>query len=185
MYATTFDGVYTVDAATSACKLLAFGSYPNSLSFVPAGTVDPSVEALVGYNGSTYVRINTTTGALTTVGALGGSTYSSSGDIVSVIGGGTYLTVKGGTDCTSNDCLVSVNPATGALVTNYGSVGHSQVFGLAFWAGDVYGFDSAGGLFEVTFPDAGGLGVTNIPIPNAPSGLSFFGAGSTTSAPKR
>ena len=185
MYATTFDGVYTVNTSTSACTLLHSGSYPNSLSFVPAGTVDPNVEALVGYQGSTYVRINTTSGALTTIGSLGGTTYSSSGDVVSVIGGATYLTVTGGTNCSSNDCLVEVNPTTGALIMNYGSVQHSSVFGLAFWAGDVYGFDSGGDLFRVSFPDAGGLAITTIPIPGAPAGLSFYGAGSTTAAPKR
>ena len=184
MFATSDFGVYTVDTTTAACTLIALGSYPNSLSFVPAGTLDPTAEALVGYNGSTYVQIDTTTGAISTVGSLG-NTYSSSGDIVSVIGGGTYLTVTGGTDCVSNDCLVEVNPKTGALITNYGSVQHSAVYGLAFWAGDVYGFDSAGDLFEVTFPDAGGLAITTIPIPNPPANLSFYGAGSTTSAPRK
>lgn len=184
MFATSDFGVYTVDTTTAVCSLIALGTYPNSLSFVPAGTLDPTAEALVGYNGSSYVQINTTTGAISTVGSLG-NTYSSSGDIVSVIGGGTYLTVTGGSDCVSNDCLVEVNPKTGALVTNYGSVQHSAVYGLAFWAGDVYGFDSAGDLFEVTFPDAGGLGITTIPIPNPPAGLSFYGAGSTTSAPRK
>jgi hypothetical protein len=185
MYATTFSGVFTVDPTTAVCTLIAAGSYPNSLSFVPAGTLDPTVEALVGYNGASYVRIDPTTGALTTVGSLGSSGYSSSGDIVSVIGGGTYLTVTGGSDCASNDCLVEVNPTTGALVTNYGSVQHSAVYGLAFWAGNVYGFDSGGDLFEVTFPDAGGLAITTINIPNPPAGLSFYGAGSTTAAPRK
>jgi hypothetical protein len=185
MYATTADGVYTVNTTTAVCSLIASGSYPNSLSFVPAGTLDPSAEALVGYNGPDYVRIDTTSGALTTVGSLGSSGYASSGDIVSVIGGGTYLTVTGGADCGSNDCLVEVNPTTGALITNYGSVQHSQVYGLAFWAGNLYGFDNGGDLFEVTFPDAGGLGITTIPIPNPPLGLSFYGAGSTTAAPRK
>ena len=185
MYATTFQGVYTVDTTNAACTVLAMGTtYPNSLSFVPAGTVDPMVEALVGYQGSTYVRINTTTGAITTIGSLGDS-YTSSGDIVSVIGGGTYLTVTGGTDCTSSDCLVEVNPSTGAFIMNYGSVKHSAVYGLAFWAGNVYGFDNGGDLFEVSFPDAGGLVIADIAIPMPPLGLSFYGAGSTTAAPKR
>lgn len=185
MYATTFGGVYTIDTTTAACTLVASGTtYPNSLSFVPAGTLDPSVEALVGYQGSTYVRIDTTSGAMSNVGALGGSTYSSSGDIVSVIGGGTYLTVTGGSDCSTNDCLVEVNPATGAIIDNLGSVKHPEVYGLAFWAGNVYGFDNAGDLFKVAFPDAGALVVTTIPIPDAPFGLSFNGAGSTTKAPR-
>jgi hypothetical protein len=185
MYATTFGGVYTINTSNAACTLIASGTtYPNSLSFVPAGTLDPTEEALVGYQGSSYVQIDTTSGAITNVGSLG-DTYTSSGDIVSVIGGGTYLTVTGGTDCTASDCLVEVNPATGALITNYGSVQHSAVYGLAFWAGNVYGFDSGGDLFRVGFPDAGGLAITKIPIPNAPIGLSFNGAGSTTAAPSR
>ncbi len=68
MYATSDQGVYKVDRMTAVCTLLASGgAYPNSLSFVPAGTLDPSVEALVGYSGSTYVRIDTTSGAMTSV----------------------------------------------------------------------------------------------------------------------
>ena len=74
MYATTFQGVYTVDTSNAVCTLIASGAtYPNSLSFVPAGTLDPNTEALVGYQGANYVRIDTMTGAITTVGpaALG------------------------------------------------------------------------------------------------------------------
>ena len=181
MYGTTFGGVYTIDTTTAVCTLLATGTYPNSLSFVPVGTLDPTEEALVGYNGSTYVHIDTTTGNVTTVGDLGKG-YSSSGDIVSVIGGGTYLTVTGGDACSQYDCLVEVDPVTGALKTNYGPIGYSEVYGLAFWAGTVYGFDSAGDLFQVTFTGSK-ANVTAIPIPSAPAGLSFYGAGSTTSAP--
>ena len=182
MYATTPDSVYTVNTTTAHCTLLAGGgSYPNSLSFVPAGTLDPTAEALVGYVGGTYVRIDTTTGAVSKVGTLGKG-YSSSGDIVSVIGGGTYLTVTGGEACSESDCLVGVDPSTGAMLTNYGPLGYSAVYGLAFWAGTVYGFDAQGALFQVTF-NGNTIAVTAIPIPNAPSNLSFYGAGSTTSAP--
>ncbi|MGD0526928.1 MAG: hypothetical protein ABSE49_17410, partial [Polyangiaceae bacterium] len=94
-YVTTETNLWKVDLTTAACTNIATGSYPNSLSFVPKGTLDPNVEALVGYDGATYIRIDTTTGAVTNVGALTGG-YTSSGDIVSVIGGGTFLTVKGG-----------------------------------------------------------------------------------------
>lgn len=178
MYATTFGGLFRVDRATAVCTPIAGGSYPNSLSFVPAGTLDPNVEALVGYQGSTYVRIDPTSGTVTNVGSLGGG-YASSGDIVSVKGGGTYLTVTG-QGC--GDCLVEVNPSNGALVKNWGPVGHSQVFGLAFWGGRAYGFSNAGALFEVSF---GSDDVTSvlIDVPGAPAGLQFWGAGSSTSVP--
>ncbi|MDI1444721.1 hypothetical protein [Polyangium sp. 6x1] len=178
--ATTFGALYWVDKATAKCTEIATGSYPNSLSFVPAGTLDDNAEALVGYQGATYVRIDTVTGQMTTVGAIGGG-YTSSGDIVSVKGGGTYLTVKGNS---CSDCLVEVNPKTGALLKNWGSVGYQDVFGIAFWAGIVYGFTDQGQLFEIAF-NAGGSGIETkaIPIPDAPSDLVFWGAGSTTIAP--
>jgi hypothetical protein len=177
-WVTTFTGFYGLDVKTAACTHIADGNYPNSLSFVPKGTLDPNQEALVGYFGSTYVRIDETTGNITNVGALSQG-YQSSGDIVSVIGGGTFLTVNGN-NC--SDCLLQVDPATGDLVQNYGSVNHGSVFGIAFWAGTVYGFDDAGEIFSIDY-SGGSLVTTNIPVPNPPPGLEFWGAGSTTTAP--
>ncbi len=182
MYGTTYDGFYKIDRTTAACTLVALGqSYPNSLSFVPAGTLDPNVEALVGYSGDQYVRIDPQTGAMTNVGTSIGGGYSSSGDIVSVKGGGTYLTVKD-TAGMCSDCLIQVDPATGSMLKMWGPLPYTDVFGLAFWAGAVYGFDNGGDLFEVDFNGAA-IQTTRIPVPNAPSNLQFFGAGSTTSAP--
>jgi hypothetical protein len=185
MYATTVDTLWTIDTATAKCtKIASATTYPNSLSFVPRGTLDPNAEALVGYEGGNYVRLDTTTGSKTSIGKLDTTgKLVSSGDIVSVKGGATYLTVKALTGaCKSSDCLIEVNPATGAMVKDWGSVQHNDVFGLAFWAGSVYGFDKTGHLFEVTFKN-GVLSTSDLSIPMAPAGLSFYGAGSTTSAP--
>ena len=177
---TTFTGLYAIDKQTASCTQIANGTYPNSLSFVPEGTLDPDVEALVGYEGTDYVRINPQTGAITTVNAAaisGG--YESSGDIVSVIGGKTYLTIKySGCD----DCIVEVNPANGELVSSIMNVGHSQVFGLAFWGGSAYGFSNSGELFEIHF-NGGSVTTTPISIPNPPPNLKFWGAGSSTDVP--
>ncbi len=178
LFGTTSTSLYAIDKGTAKCTHVASGSYPNSLSFVPKGTVDANVEALVGYEGSDYVRIDPSTGAKITIGSLGQG-LTSSGDIVSVKGGPTYLTVKGN-GC--SDCLVEVDPKNGAMLKNWGSVKHANVFGLAFWAGSVYGFDDAGDLFEVTVA-SGTLATKAIAIPGGTSGLSFWGAGSTTSAP--
>ena len=177
MYGTGFGELYKIDKSTAGCTLVANGSYPNSLSFVPAGTVDPVNEALVGYVGASYVRINTSNGAVTTIGNLGIAGYASSGDLVSLIGGSSYLTVTGPA---CGDCLVEINPTTGALINKIGPLGHSSVFGLAYWAGTAYGFDSFGSLFQINVQTAVTM---NIPIPNAPAGLVFYGAGSTTAAP--
>jgi hypothetical protein len=179
-------GLYAVDRATGACTFIAAGTYPNSLSFVPKGTVAAATETLVGYidNGtdSDYIKIDPVSGTVTTVGSkVFGAKYQSSGDIVSVIGGGTYLTVKG-TGCSTTDCIIEVDPATGALKQKLGDVGHGSVFGLAFWAGTAYGFDSAGDLFQINF-GTGSVTTAAITIPSKPVGLKFWGAGSTTSAP--
>lgn len=181
MVGTTFGGLYKIDKTTAACTHVKDGSYPNSLSFVPAGTLDPLEEALVGFEGSTYVRIfvdGPNAGQKVTIGTLNGG-YVSSGDVVSVIGGGTYVTVIGGPE-NCGDCILEVNPATGAVVKNIGQLGHSAVFGLAFWGGSAYGFDSAGELFSIDLTTAM---TTIIPQPNAPGGLSYYGAGSSTAAP--
>lgn len=174
LFGSTFNGLYRIDKTSAVCTFVAAGSFPNSLSFVPKGTLDPDEEALVGYEGANYVRIDTVTGAVTTVGSLG-SGYTSSGDIVSVIDGGTYLTVNG-VGC--GDCIVEVDPKTGALVKMIGPLGHPSVFGLAFWGGAAYGFDNAGELFQIDLADGRTtLLSTGMAVP------SFFGAGSTTAAP--
>ena len=74
MYVTTQNpgALFKVDRANAKCTHIANGAYPNSLSFVPKGTLDPSVEALVGYVGSTYVRIDPGTGVITNLGDIGG-----------------------------------------------------------------------------------------------------------------
>ena len=178
MFGTTFDGLYRIDKKTALCAHAADGSYPNSLSFVPQGTLDPNQEALVGYVGSTYVRIDTKTGALSNVGDLGSADgYVSSGDVVSVIGGSTYLTVNGG-NC--SDCIVEVDPKTGALVKMIGALPFTNVYGLAYWGGVAYGFDDTGALFEIDLPSAS---TKLIPVSSAPAGLAYWGAGSTTAAP--
>lgn len=185
-------GLFKVDKTTAKCTLVKAGSYPNSLSFVPKGTVDANAEALVGYLDDQYVRINTSTGAISTIGSLASGDLVSSGDIVAVKGsedgttpGKTFLTVKNSGNsgsCNGSDCLVEVDPKTGKLVKLWGKVGFDNVFGLAFWGGSVYGFDDAGDLFEVTF-NGSQLTTAKIPVSNAPAGLKFWGAGSTTSAP--
>jgi hypothetical protein len=178
LFAASFDAFYKVEKGTGACTLVGAGKFPNSMSFVPKGTLDPNQEVLVGYKEGDYVRIDTATGTTTTVGALGGG-FTSSGDIVSVKDGATFLTVKG-PGC--NDCLVEVSPKTGGIVKNWGPINHPDVYGLAFWAGQVYGFDNSGDVFYVTF-EGTGIRTTDIQFPQRPDGLRFWGAGSTTLAP--
>lgn len=192
-YAVTYTGLYKLDTQTAACTRVAGGSFPNSLSFVPAGTVDAAEEALVGYLNADYVRIATTgvnAGKVTTIRAKAlGEGLVSSGDIVAVAGK-AFLTVKASSSCNESacrrckteDCLVSINAATGEVLDNRGPIGRSSVFGLAFWAGKAYGFSDGGALFTVDI-ESPTISTASIPFSGAPSGLSFYGAGSSTAAP--
>lgn len=180
IYATTSQGLFIVDPLTAKCTEIASAPFPNSLSFVPTGTLFENQETLVGYNGSDYVRISLVTGEQTIIGKLSDQ-YQSSGDIVSVQGGKTFLTVRG-PDCTPHDCLFEVDPVTGDRIKNWGSVQHESVFGLAFWSGKVFGFSSTGDFFEIGFQNDE-LTITPLTFPDAPADLTFWGAGSTTIAP--
>ncbi len=172
-------GIYKVDKKTATCTLVGGGSFAgNSLSFVPVGVLDPTKEVMVTYSGSEYMRVDIASGKTTSLGSIAGG-YGSSGDIVSVKGGGTYLSAYG-PGC--SDCLLEVNPKTGAMIKNWGSLGTGGVYGLAFWAGKIYAFDSGGRVFEVTF-GASSITTKEIPVSGKPPGLSFWGAGSTTVAP--
>jgi hypothetical protein len=179
LYGTTFGGFYQINKDTAVCTLISSGGYPNSLSFVPKGSVDPNEEALVGYNGGSYIRIDTKSGAVTSLGGALPNGFSSSGDIVSVINGPSYLTVFG-PGC--SDCIVEIDPAKGTMLKNWGPLPYSSVYGLAFWAGNAYGFANSGDLFEIKFANDVAT-TTPIAIPGAPGNLQFWGAGSTTSAP--
>jgi hypothetical protein len=181
LYGTNDEGLYSIDKNTATCTLIAAGTYPNSLSFVPAGTLDDNAEALVGFLDDQYVRIDTSTGAISNVGSPWNNGFVSSGDLVSVKNGPSYLTIKDEDpeDMVCGDCLVQINPATGAFVKEFGSLDYDRVFGAAFWAGSVYGFTNDGELFEIVIENNE---LTTNPIAT-PNGLSFWGAGSTTSAP--
>jgi hypothetical protein len=74
----------------------------------------------------------------------------------------------------------SKTSTSGAMKKMIGHLDHASVFGLAFWGGVAYGFDDGGALFQI---DLGTAATTLIPMPGAPKGLSFWGAGSTTAAP--
>src|SRR5262249_37668728 len=89
IFATTPNGLFRVDAGDATCTPIGgAGTYPNSLSFVPAGTLDPEADALVGFLDAQYVRIDETTGAVTPIGGIGGG-YVSSGDLVALPDGRT------------------------------------------------------------------------------------------------
>jgi len=179
----------SVDSTNAHCQELNRG--PNlvtSLTYVPEGTLVANAEALVGYADDRYVRVDPTTGNLTNIGLLnnatgGGTKWISSGDVVSIKDGGTYLTVKPDTGAIAGgDRIVEVDPKTGALKRIIGPTGSDDVLGLGYWGGIAYGFTIAGTLIQIDLTTGAG---SPIPIPGAAATpeLSFLGAGTTTVAP--
>lgn len=168
-----------IDKATAHCRSIAEigATFPTGLTFVPAGTVDPNVEALVGiFIGGDYTRFDLKTGVGTKIGTAGKDFFSKGADIVSIIGGKTYSTNQG-----APDHLLEVDTKTGAILRDVGPIGNvSLIAGLGYWAGTLYGFSYEGKLFAINVDTAA---ATEMPIPNAPAGLRFWGAAVTTAAP--
>ena len=177
----------SIDPTNAHCSVLTRGAdLVTSLTYVPEGTLVPNAEALVGYAEDRYVRVDPATGQLTDIGLLnnaasGGVRWLSSGDVVSIKDGGTYLTVTPESGPMSGgDRIVEVDPKTGALKRIIGATGMGDVLGLGYWGGIAYGFTLAGSLIQIDLTTGAG---TRIPIPGAPADLAFYGAGTTTVAP--
>ncbi len=180
-------GLVTIDKVNAHCVKIASGDYPNSLTFVPEGTLDPVKEVLVGFKGAQYVRIDPQNGAQQVIGNLNpnptGQDWESSGDVVSLIGGQTYLTVKplgSGANYAGTDRIVELDPVTGQATSLIGDTTYPKLWGLGYWAGTAYGFSATGQLIAI---DLGNAMPTAIPLMNVPANLAFWGAGVTTAAP--
>lgn len=202
VFGTTFNDFFSIDPATALCTHIALAGtldYPNALSFVPAGTADPGKETLVGYASSigtntavAYVKIDTTTGAMTTIGNMNklttGPQYRSSGDLVSIIqdGNKTYATVKlmvdGGIG--GSDLLAEVDPKDGHVIRIIGDTKQTNLFGFGYWAGKGYGFSDTGRIVEIDM-STGSSVVLKTLMGDGGVALPWYGAGVTTQAPAR
>lgn len=206
MYGTTDHGFVSIDPLTA--KIIKYVKkntegfrFPNALSFVPVGTVDPTKEALVGYlqksgtfGPTTFVRVDLATGALTELGDLNpvgaAQNWRSAGDIMATSRGGNkaYLTVQlfnpdGGTieADPGTDSLAEVDPETGKIIKIIGDIGQPNFWGLAQWAGTAYGFNAGGNIVEINMDT--GAGKTLVALKEDGGTGSWFGAGMTTVAP--
>lgn len=168
--------VYSVNPTTAKATQLTMNSQRsfNGLSFVPATQVGGTgADVLVGTeaaDGQVW-QVNTTTGAVTQVGSMGGS-YVSSGDIVSVDGFGTVQTVKG----TTHDILVKLDMTSFTAHPIGTDTGFDKIWGLGYWKGKVFGFTNAGQIITIDPNTGAGTQV-------ASGGPGWYGAAVTTVAP--
>jgi len=175
MVGVSFYHVFAVDKDTAQCTHLAplSGSGFNGLSWVEGVGIDPGVPALVGVDqAGSYVVIDPDTGLSTTVGAYGGG-FGSSGDLVFVRGAGAFATADNFSY--SSDVLVQIDPGSG-VATVIGETGFQDIWGLAYWGGQVFGFTDSGQFLLIDIDTGQGSLVES-------TSHRFWGAGVTTVAP--
>ena len=178
MYGVTFNDLFKCDTATAKCQWLAgLPTSFNGLTFVPAGTVKPNDEALIGVGNDGSWNLLDVVGTKASVKNLGyyGGGLTSSGDAFSVEGVGTFATVKAG--FSGDDSLASINPKTGAA-TVIGNTGVSNLWGFAWYDGTFYGFSSDGSVYSLDVKTAA---ATSAKFP-VPGNASWWGAGVSTRA---
>lgn len=206
MFGTAFHKFMSIDPTNAKCTVLGTRSpenYPNSLSFVPVGVLDPTKEVLVGYLENTdpdtmktykdtYARIDTTNGSLTIIGQAGdlnppaglnGKYYDVAGDVIALINDNNkaYVILEDDKYAdagppTSNH-LAEMNPKTGTITKIIGPIGQLKTYGFAYWAGKGYGFSDDGRITEINM--ATGASTTVLTL----DGGSWYGAGVTTDSP--
>lgn len=176
MLGVSFTNVYRIDPSNAQATRLSTGLSGtfNGLSFVPAAMLgETGDDVLVGTRNADGVvfRINPMTGQASAIGNMG--SFSSSGDLVAVTGFGTVQTADNGF---SADRLVRLAPMTFAATPVGTDIGYSDIWGVAFWKGKIFGFTNAGQFVTI---DAT-TGVGTLVQGNGPA---WWGAAVTTSAP--
>jgi hypothetical protein len=176
MIGMSYSAVYRINTMTAQATRLSSGLAGrfNGLSFVPAAmlgqTGDDVLVATRGEDGAVF-RVNPTSGATSMIGNMGN--FSSSGDLVSVMGLGTLQTT--GND-PSNDRLARLAPGSFTATPIGNDIGFADVWGIAFWKDKVFGFTSSGQFITINPTTGAGTLVQS-------NGPSWWGAAVTTSAP--
>jgi hypothetical protein len=187
MVGITLDKLFHVDATTGAVTLLKDLSQSangfTSLSYVPQNLNDPaSADILVSANDQGDVfQIDPSTGNATKIGSYGSTSQGivrSSGDLIGVRDFGIYATVDVGT--LPNDYLARIDPVTWKATPLPNSTGYNNIFGLAYWAGTVYGFvDMGSGAGKIIKIDPNTGSATELDA----GAVRWYGAAVTTDAP--
>ena len=176
MIGVSFTAVYRIDVTTAVATRMSDGLSGtfNGLSFVPAAMLGMTGDdVLVGTQNADGVvfQIDRMTGHANAIGNMGA--FVSSGDLVAVTNFGTAQTADNGF---AADRLVRLAPQTFAATPVGTDVGYSDIWGVAYWKGKIFGFTS-GGEFVTIDPNTG---VGTLVQSNGPA---WWGAAVTTSAP--
>ncbi len=188
VYTSSNSALFQVDPMTATATMVGDFGLSHSeqlfaLSFLAPEESPDGTEILIGAtNSGVYYQVNTTNAHTTMLGMYPDG-WASSGDIVSIAGLGTFATLKR-SDYPS-DVLARILFARdgSSVVTVVGPVRSSsedftQIFGLAYWGRNVYGFSNSGQLIKIDRTTGAGQVVTT-----STGASQFWGAGVTVVAP--
>jgi hypothetical protein len=174
LYTISFTALYRVSKTSGKATYIAnlTGATNNGLTFLTNGTL----LAAEGGGTGNVIRIDPTTGALTSVGSFGNG-LSSSGDLVAVntVMYGISATLPGGADASADNVLMRVDVATGKA-TVVGAIGFGDVWGLAYASKKVIAFTKSGQIIEVDPLTGKGTLL-------ATKNIEFWGAGMSPKVP--
>ncbi|MEO8840421.1 MAG: hypothetical protein ABI591_18045 [Kofleriaceae bacterium] len=188
IYVISNTAIYTADPndghVTKLGSLSACGSKGVALTTTPDGKL------WTGDFMGTLCQIDTTQSPPVVLAPISmTSNMALSGDFVAVADGTVFGTAYKKSDAAgqgtqNNNLLVKVDIPTGA-VTMIGSTGFPKLFGVAFAAGQVFGFTHDGTGHVVTIDPASGVGTLfgTFMDPQTNAGISFAGAGVSSLVP--
>ena len=165
--------LYSIAPGAGGATLIgSLGAFVNGLGFDNTNT-------LYGTGGAGFYRINTTTGAASQIGA-NITNFSSAGDLAFSNATGKFFALSVNP---TNTTLFSI--ATDGTAAQIGSVGFSDVYGLAFENGSLYGYTATGQQLTIN-PSSGvgtfSLNVAGTTAANPSSTVNIFGSASPNSA---
>ena len=187
VFSSSADSLYQVDPMTAVVTPLGdFGLGSErlfALSFLTPSESPDGTETLVGAtNEGAYYSVDRTNANTTLLGTYPDG-WSSSGDIVSVDGLGTYATLR--RDDFTSDVLARIifaRDGSSTVVvlgpTRSATEDFTQLFGLGYWGRDLFGFTNSGQLLRIDR----NTGAAEV-VSTETGSMQFWGAGVTTIVP--
>ncbi len=176
MLGVSFGAVYRIDQTNAVATRMGVGlpGVFNGLSFVPATMIGQTgADVLVGTRNSDGVvhQIDPMTGMAHAIGNMGG--FRSSGDLVAVKNYGIAQTTDNGDGTPDGLVSLAANTFAGTMI---GSIGYDEIWGIAFWKGNIFGFTSDGKFITINPTTGQGTLVQS-------NGPEWWGAAVSTVAP--
>lgn len=170
--------VWLIDPERAMATSVVEGVQGVAMTFVPPGEVSSEEELIVGYEDdgtARLARVDLDAGTVENLAFFSGD-CEPSGDIASIAGLGTFVTLRCGDD-ESTDFLARLD-VTDASLEMIGPIGVADIWGLGFWAGVFYGFTEPGELVRIDATTGRGT------IVSSDTGAeAYWGAGVTVDAP--